>query len=98
MGISRWVAFSGPTQGGIDVRGTEDVLKTKGQGVVFDPATWGDPAFTGAGSPDLQNFPGLTPVIFEMNVIPLQDLPAVFLGIRQKELEKDLSLLENSHR
>ena len=95
------------TKGGIDVRGTEDVLKTKGKGIVLDPTTgsgstlreveWGDPAFTGAGSPDLQNFPGLTPVIFEMNVIPLQDLPAVFLGIKKEEQNQDLSLLENSH-
>ena len=80
------------TKGGIDVRKMEDVLKTKGKGFVFDPAVLG---VGGVNAPDFQNLPGLTPVIFQINIVPLQDLPAVFLGIRQKEPEKerDLSLL-----
>ena len=64
-----------------------------GSGSTLREVEWGDPASIGADSPDLQNLPGLTPVIFEMNVIPIQDLPAVFLGV--KENGSELSSLNN---
>ncbi|GEM_PF-2135242 len=75
------------TKGGIDVRMTEDVLKTKGEGVRFDVPS------------NLQNFDpnffsGLTPIIFEMNIIPLQQLPGILLGVGEEEKDEDLSLLE----
>ena len=75
------------TKGGIDVRETENVLKTKGKGMVLDSSL----RDSLEQYPD--SLPGLTPVIFEMNVIPLQDLPAVFLGV--KENSSELSSLNN---
>ena len=85
------------------------MLKTKGQGIFFERSreaigVLDSPAKAGSlarpGKPERRDgeqypdsLPGLTPVIFQINVIPLQDLPAVFLGV--KENSSELSSLNN---
>ena len=86
-------ALAEKAPGGIDVRKTEEVLKTKGEGVKFDlPA--GNPAQDPLNPVDLQNLQGLTPVIFQMDIIPIQNLPAVFLGIKEEEQKENLSMVK----
>ena len=43
------------------------------------------------------SLPCLTPVIFQMDIIPIQQLPGIFLGITQEEKGEDLSLF-NGHQ
>gem|GEM_PF-5624311 len=78
------------TPGGIDVRKTDAVLKTKGEGVSFPKSFIGNPD----DNFDPNSLPGLTPIIFQMNIIPIQNLPAMFLGISEEEQKEDLSMVK----